>query len=254
MTALLHSCRRLVMFALVIPWLVNAAPFNASAQDWPEIAAEGQLVGRWEVWHDNQGQMREYVQIVERSDGSYVAFQSYQHYGGEITAFREIALRLIFNRDGARNFRKVDDPHGEAYWVMADDGLAVAHPQGVIPVFDTTGQSVAAVPPVGRANEASARAASQTTSGEIDPYRQALVRNYAIEEIRNRLVSPRSARFSSLWETEVRHVGNWTYIVAGHVDARNRAGTRVRFQWAAEVECYNEGGSTCRVTRAGLED
>lgn len=256
MTALLRTCRRLVFFVLAIPWLVIAAPFYVSAQDWPEVAAEGQFVGRWEVWHDNQGQMRQFVQIERRADGHYFAHVGHRYFEEESTDFRKIALRVRQDNGDVIIFDKVGDPHSEAFWVMSEGNLAIEDDEGLIQLFDTRGIAQASVAPVHQvASQGTARLSySESPSGDINSYRKALVRNYAIEEIRTQLVSPRTARFSSLHETRIEQTGDWLYIVAGYVDTQNRLGARVRVQWAAQVECYNEAGSTCRVTRAGLEE
>lgn len=256
MTYLLHTCRRFVTIALAVAWLAITAPFDAFAQDWPEIASGGELVGRWEVWHDNQGQMQQFVQIERRADGSYIAREGHRHFDEEPTEFSEIALRVRQDNGDIVIFDRIGDPHSEAFWVLSEGNLAIEDDEGLIRLFDTRGTVQASVPPVNRPShqQAPQRASAGYTRSDINAYRKALVRNYAIEEIRNRLVSPRGARFSSLRETQVERGGEWLYIVAGHVDTQNRLGARVRIRWAAEVECYNEAGSTCRVTRAGLEE
>lgn len=248
MTALLHSCRRLVIFALVIPWLVIAAPFNASAQDWPEIAAERQLVGRWEVWHDNQGQMRQFIQIERRLDGNYIAREGHRYFDEDPTNFREIALRVRQDNGDVIIFDRVGDPHSEAFWVMSEGNLAIEDDEGLIPLFDTRGTQQASVPSADHpTNQRTSQQASTADTNGIDPYRQALVRNYAIEAVRERLVSSQDARFSSLTQTGVHHRGNGLYTVTGFVDSLNRMGAMVRSNWTAEVDCFSPVGSICDV-------
>lgn len=256
----LLSVRQLLRIPLAIILLIGWSPAFGEAPGWPSPPEGAELVGRWEVWHSAEGQMREYVQIESRAGDVYVALQSHKHFNEPQTKWQEIRLRQTVTTSSARLFAKVGNPHGESYAILSGGELGIMDAEGTIPIFDTHGRQVPAVSPFGGRRSTPERAQADTSAvtrhqgGQINPYRQALVRNYAIEEVRSRLVSPRSARFSSLRDTRVQQSGNWTYIVAGHVDTRNRAGSTVRIRWVAEVDCFNEAGSVCRVTRAGLED
>jgi len=233
--------------------VVAALSAAAAAADWPAPPQRAELIGRWEFWHDNRGAMREYVQIERRGSGEYVAAHGYVFDGEEPGQFSYIQLDPRHSSMGTVVFQKVDDPHGESFSVTSSGLLSILDGQGAIPVFNTDGQVVTEV-----ASLASSRRAKilpkdgAKTQDRIAPYQQALVRNYAIEAVRSRLTSPRSARFSSLRETLVQHAGEGVYLVTGHVDSQNRFGATVRTRWTAEIDCFRPNGGSCTVSRVAV--